>query len=220
MTGILAAVDVSEPTQAMTPTLDGPVLTVLVRAQQELTGLEVHRLCSRGSVDGVRRVLHRLVDQGVVQARPAGGALLFSLNRDHLAVPAITRLTDLRGELWRRLRELVAGWARPPVHSGVFGSAARGDGDAGSDIDLLVVRPDKLDGEDSEWVAQLDNLRRQVRAWTGNDLQVIELSVRELRRSRTEPALVAAMVDEIPLTSGSLADLMARQRSAPGKGTR
>lgn len=212
--------DVGEPTQAMTPTLDGPVLTVLVRAQQELTGLEVHRLCSRGSVDGVRRVLHRLVDQGVVQARPAGGALLFSLNRDHLAVPAITQLTDLRGELWRRLRELVAGWAQPPVHSGVFGSAARGDGDAGSDIDLLVVRPDDLDGEDPEWVAQLDNLRRQVRAWTGNDLQVIELSVRELRRSRTEPALVAAMSDEIPLTSGSLADLMARQRSASGKRTR
>lgn len=212
--------DVSEPTQAMTPTLDGPVLAVLVRAQQELTGLEVHRLCSRGSVDGVRRVLHRLVDQGVVQARPAGGALLFSLNRDHLAVPAITQLTDLRGELWRRLRELVAGWAQPPVHCGVFGSAARGDGDAGSDIDLLVVRPDELDGEDPEWVAQLDNLRGRVRAWTGNDLQVIELSVRELRRSRTEPALVAAMVDEIPLTSGSLADLMARQRSAPGKGRR
>lgn len=220
MTGILAAVDVSEPTQVMTPTLDGPVLTVLVRAQRELTGLEVHRLCSRGSVDGVRRVLHRLVDQGVVQARPAGGALLFSLNRDHLAVPAITQLTDLRGELWRRLRELVAGWAQPPVHCGVFGSAARGDGDEGSDIDLLVVRPDELDGEDPEWVAQLDNLRRQVRAWTGNDLQVIELSVRELRRSRTEPALVAATVDEIPLTSGSLTDLVTRQRSASGRGKR
>jgi predicted nucleotidyltransferase len=213
-------VNVSEPTQAMTPTLDGPVLTVLVRAQQELTGLEVHRLCSRGSVDGVRRVLHRLVEQGVVHARPAGGSVLFSLNRDHLAVPAITQLTDLRAELWRRLRELIGSWAQPPVHAGVFGSAARGDGDEASDIDLLVVRHDELGGEDREWVAQLDNLRRQVRAWTGNDVQVIELSVKELRRSRAEPALSAAKTDEIPLTSRSLADVMARQRSAPRAGRR
>lgn len=204
----------------MTPTLDGPVLTVLVRAQQELTGLEVHRLCSRGSVDGVRRVLHRLVEQGVVHARPAGGSVLFSLNRDHLAVPAITQLTGLRAELWRRLRELIGSWAQPPVHAGVFGSAARGDGDEASDIDLLVVRHDELGGEDPEWVAQLDNLRRQVRAWTGNDVQVIELSVKELRRSRAEPALSAAKTDEIPLTSRSLADVMARQRSAPRAGRR
>lgn len=209
--------DVSEPTQVVTPTLDGPVLAVLVRAQRELTGLEVHRLCSRGSVDGVRRVLHRLVGQGVVQARPAGGALLFSLNRDHLAVPAIAQLTELRGELWRRLREVVAGWALPPVHAGVFGSAARGDGDEGSDIDLLVVRPDDLDGEDAIWVDQLDDLRRRVRAWTGNDAQIVELSAGELRRARREPTLVAATAEEIPLTPRSLAELISPQRAASGR---
>ena len=52
MTGILAAVDVSEPTQAMTPTLDGPVLTVLVRAQQELTGPQADMAKDQADFDG------------------------------------------------------------------------------------------------------------------------------------------------------------------------
>jgi Predicted nucleotidyltransferases len=212
--------DVSEPTRVVTPTLDGPVLTVLVRAQRELTGLEVHRLCARGSVDGVRRVLHRLVDQGIVRARPAGGALLFSLNRDHLAVPAISQLTELRGLLWGRLREVVGGWSLPPVHAAVFGSAARGDGDEGSDIDLLVVRRDDLDGEGPIWVDQLDDLRQRVRAWTGNDAQILELSERELRRARREPTLLGATAQEVPLTPGSLAELVSPRRSASGGGKR
>lgn len=212
--------DVSEPTRVVTPTLDGPVLTVLVRAQRELTGLDVHRLCSRGSVDGVRRVLHRLVDQGIVRARPAGGALLFSLNRDHLAVPAIAQLTDLRSMLWERLREVVAGWSLPPVHAGVFGSAARGDGDERSDIDLLVVRGDDLDGEDPIWVSQLDHLCQRVRAWTGNDVQIVELSARELRRARREPTVLAAVADEVALTGESLSELVSPRRSVLGGGRR
>jgi predicted nucleotidyltransferase len=206
--------DVAEPTRVVTPTLDGPVLAVLVRAQRELTGLEVHRLCSRGSVDGVRRVLHRLVDQGIVRARPAGGSLLFSLNRDHLAFPAIAQLTDLRSMLWSRLREVVGGWSLPPVYAAVFGSAARGDGDERSDIDLIVVRGIDTDVEDPIWADQVDDLRQRVQAWTGNDTEILELSEVELRRARREPTLLAATAEEVPLTPGSLAELLSPRRSA------
>lgn len=165
-------------------------------------------------------VLHRLTDQGIVQARSAGGVLLFSLNRDHLAFPAIAQLTELRSLLWERLREAIARWSLPPVYATVFGSAARGDGDERSDIDLLVVRPDDLDGDDSAWVGQLDELRQRIRAWTGNDAQIVELSVRELRRARHEPTLLAATSDEVPLTPGRLAELLSPRRSAPVGGRR
>jgi predicted nucleotidyltransferase len=176
-------VDVTEPTQVITPTLDGPVLSVLVRAGEGLTPGEVHRRCRRGSEAGIRRTLARLVAQGIVLARPAGNALLHTLNREHLAAPLVVQLVDLRAALWTRLREEFASWKVPAVHISVFGSAARGDGDASSDIDLLVVRSDDVALDDPMWDEQLDHLRSQVLAWTGNRVQIVELDVSELRRA-------------------------------------
>jgi predicted nucleotidyltransferase len=50
-------------------------------------------------------------------------------------------LSGLRLELWKRLRDTLGTWNPKPVYACVFGSAARQDGDASSDIDLLLVHP-------------------------------------------------------------------------------
>ncbi|MGH9105919.1 MAG: nucleotidyltransferase domain-containing protein [Acidimicrobiales bacterium] len=131
--------DLSDPTRALTPTLDGPVLAVLARAGRPLTVGDIAQQAARGSEIGIRRSVARLVDQGIVTATQMGRNLVHELNRDHLAAPAATVLADLRLELWKRLRETLSGWAEKPVHAAVFGSAARGDGGPDSDIDLLLV---------------------------------------------------------------------------------
>ena len=59
----------------------------------------------------------------------AGEYHLYTLNRQHLAAPAIELLADLRAEFQRRLRDEVAGWQVAPIHLSIFGSAARGAGD-------------------------------------------------------------------------------------------
>jgi len=131
--------DLSDPTRALTPTLDGPVLSVLARAGRPLTVGEIAQQATRGSEIGIRRSVARLVEQGLVTATQMGRNLVHELNRDHVAAPAAALLADLRLELWRRLRETLSGWTEKPVHATVFGSAARGDGGPDSDIDLLLV---------------------------------------------------------------------------------
>lgn len=56
----------------VTPTLDGDVLTVLARAESDYTISDLPRVIGRGSTEGIRRVLRRLVDQGIVDRQQVG----------------------------------------------------------------------------------------------------------------------------------------------------
>ena len=196
--------DLTDATRAVTPTLDGPVLAVLAQSGRPLTVGEVAARAARGSEIGVRRALARLVEQGIVRATEMGRNRVHELNRDHVAAPVAELFAGLRLELWKRLRETFAGWEPQPLHAAVFGSAARGDGGPESDIDLLLVRrpvagetlrqPPTLigmiasllagpavkpltDPESEAWRGQIDQLHELVRAWTGNPLQVVEVSI-------------------------------------------
>jgi DNA-binding transcriptional ArsR family regulator len=188
----------------VTPTLDGPVLAVLAQAGKPLTAGEVAARTPRGSEIGVRRSLARLVEQGIVRAEEMGRNRVHELNREHLAASAAELLSGLRLELWRRLRSTLTAWNPKPVYACVFGSAARGDGDVQSDIDLLLVHlplpgerdPRRHSGglnvaaglateflavplterQLTKWRNQVDQLRGRVQNWTGNDLQVLEMS--------------------------------------------
>ena len=169
--------DVSRPMATLIPSLDGHVLEVLARTLRPVTGREVHRLTGAGSESGVRLVLARLVDHGLVQATRAGRATLYVANRDHIAWPLVEGLVNLRREFFGRVRELVASWQLVPVVVAVFGSTARGDGGVDSDIDLLVVRPAV---QDEAWEQQLDGLREHVALWTGNACHIYDLTEDEL----------------------------------------
>lgn len=166
--------DVSHPVSSLVPTLDGPVLQVLVRTDRPLTGRQIWRLADAGSEGGVRRVLSRLVEQGVVLVAEAGQALLYVGNRDHVAWPAVELLTGLRSEFLARLAREFESWAVRPVTAAMFGSAARADGDSDSDIDLLLIHPAGVDEDEGAWAMQVDRLRERVLAWTGNRCQVYQ----------------------------------------------
>ncbi|HZD86713.1 MAG TPA: nucleotidyltransferase domain-containing protein, partial [Gaiellaceae bacterium] len=116
----------------------------------------------------------------------------------------------LRDELQRRMSKSVAAWEIQPLHLSVFGSAARGDGDLESDIDVFCVRPAGVDEDDSHWREQLDTLARQVRRWSGNPLALSEVSETELRRLRREqPPVVASLrADALTLAGTDAAELL------------
>lgn len=205
----MVKVNVARPHSFLASAVHTDVLIVLARTSQPMTGREVARRAGR-SQDRVRQVLEQLVEHGVVHRAEAGAALLFTLNRDHLATAAIERLTGLRGALLERLREEFGGWRIPPVSTLMFGSTARGDGNTASDIDLLVVRPSAIDEEDPTWRNQLDALTERVRTWTGNHAGLAEVGEDDLDEliHRDPPILHDLRADNIHLTGRRLTSLL------------
>lgn len=202
--------DMANPQAAVTPTLDGPVLSALAGSTRPLTGRALARLLPRGSQKGVQLVLNRLTEQGLVIRQEAGRAALYELNRAHVAAPAAEALARIRPELFDRLRNAFESWRPRAHHASMFGSAARGDGDTSSDVDLLVVRPKGTPEDHPTWRNQLDRLARDVLLWTGNHAGVIEISVKDLKRLRADrPAVVAELErDGIDLAGRKLSGLL------------
>lgn len=206
-------VDLSFPLATIAPTLDAGVLQVLAATTAGCSAAEVHRRLGRGSDEGVRKVLARLVQQGVVLAQTPVRYPVYHLNREHLAAPHIEGLCRLRAELFDRLRSEVSGWAVEPTHAGLFGSLARGTANSDSDIDVLLVRPKKLTAiEEGVWLEQIDRLDRHIQAWTGNTAQIIDVTPATLGSMvrKADPLVDSWRTDEIPLFGERILDLLRR----------
>ncbi|MGA2164620.1 MAG: nucleotidyltransferase domain-containing protein, partial [Solirubrobacteraceae bacterium] len=120
----------------------------------------------------------------------------------------------IRTELLKRLRDALSTWSIPPVHASLFGSAARGDGDIDSDIDIFIVRPAGVDTEDPAWEAQLWGLGEAVLAWTGNDAGIIDFAEQDIEQIRNEspPVLGGLQRDGIDLAGVPLRELLGTAR--------
>jgi len=208
--------DLSQPYTAICPSLEGPVLEVLARTARPLTGREIARLSRRGSERGVRLVLNRLVEHGLVTAQEAGSASLFLLNREHVAANLVEGLLRLRAELIERIRREVHQWISPPVHVSIFGSAARADGDTASDIDMLIVRPQQIADEDAAWREQLHQLAEHIELWSGNHASLHELTPRDLKAAlrRNEPIITSLRDQSITIAGPDFIDLTGSTRKS------
>ena len=96
------------------------------------------------------------------------------------------------------------------MHVSLFGSAARGDGNTESDIDLFVVRPERVFEEDIAWQTQLSDLARKIRLWTGNRASVVELSESEAGRlgDKNRPIVGELRSDAIVLSGSEVPVLL------------
>jgi predicted nucleotidyltransferase len=206
--------DLSRPWAPIRSPIDMEVLRVLRGTTRPLTGREVARLVRAGSQPAVNASLRRLSDEGLVHVEEAGNAYLYTLNREHLATRAVELLADVWAEFERRLRDEISGWQIEPVHLSIFGSAARGDGDTKSDIDIFVVRPRDVPDDDPRWRDQLDRLSDHVLTWTGNHVGLSEVSESDTRRLRRErPPVVAELSREaITIAGPEPAELLGGRR--------
>lgn len=202
--------DLSAPYRAVLSKGEGGVLSVLAGTNEPLTGREVARLAT-GAHSTVARILGRLVEHGVVRAEEAGASRLYSLNREHLIAEPLLALIRLRGRLLERLVGELEGWALPARHASLFGSAARGDGDTRSDIDVFVVRPRGIDEEHPTWREQLDALPTRIFGWTGNHASIAEVPEADLPRLVRERPDVATEIrrDAVTLVGPQAREVLA-----------
>lgn len=200
--------DIAHPIRSVVPSLDGIVLEVLAGTTRPLSRRQIARIAGTGSESGIRLALLRLAEQGVVLADDRGNAVYYTGNRRHLAWPAIELLAGLRSRLRERVAAEIAALPIRPLHASLFGSAARGDGDTSSDVDILLVRPGDADGE--TWDAQVEHLRAGVEAWTGNRCQVFETTRERLAEhaAARDPLLEAWLTEGVLLAGGPLRELV------------
>jgi predicted nucleotidyltransferase len=193
--------ELHRPFRVVTPTVDGDVLAALARVESSFTPPQLHRVIGRHSEAGVRKALHRLAEQGLVRRRSAGRADLYELNRDHLAAPYVTAMAMLFDEFLRRAHDHLAKWGPRCEYAALFGSAARGEMQPDSDLDILIVRPTRVEADDPAWLDQLLQFERACTAWTGNDSRVLEWNAAEVRSGvrSGEPVLRDVLRDGIRL---------------------
>jgi len=97
----------------------------------------------------------------------------------------------------------------------LFGSFARGDDDAASDVDVVLVRPSAISEDDPEWSESIARWEAHVRRISGNAVQRIEVGEDEaanLMRSR-RPLWQSIRREGIALQGRPLTDLGARARA-------
>jgi predicted nucleotidyltransferase len=184
-------VQLQQPLRTVTPTIDGDVLRVLARADSWFAASRLRALAGTGSPEGIRKVLKRLVDQGIVETQVAGKAFLYRLNREHLAAPAIIELAHL-DEIFRdRAREAIEQFHVKPVYAFLFGSAARGM--MREDSDIVLVGDETTD---DRWENDLQTLRDKIHRWTGNDPRVIVYDRSEILGARDDEPVLDSIASE------------------------
>jgi predicted nucleotidyltransferase len=197
--------DLSNPLRAVAPGVEGDVLAALLRTHAPLTGARVAALAGRGETQ-VRAVLRRLEQQGLVDVQRHGQSYSYVINREHVLAPALEALQQALPTVEGRIRSFVDGWSVAPASVMLFGSAARRDGDVESDVDVLLVRSDGVHAEDEAWAAQRHELAQRLERWTGNAVQVLELSTAELAKAirRKEPLVAQLQADGVVLAGSDL----------------
>ncbi len=204
----------NRPFATVTPTLDGDVLAVLATHNGTFTTGQIHRILNSFSEEGIRKVLTRLVAQGVVTADRVGNAFAYRLNTNHLAAGPIQALATLTTTFFTRLEHHLDGWHEPPAYAAVFGSAATGTMTLHSDVDILLVHDD--DYSETVWSDQVNELAKTVTGWTGNDARVVEYAINELRDA-SAGLMIRDVVDHGLTVAGSRAWLVRLLRAAPKK---
>lgn len=187
--------DLRSPISSVIRTSHGAVLAALAGTTAAMTAAQVASVVGPESASprAVRYALAELADDGLVLREQVGRLSTYRLNREHLAAAAIEALADLRRVLLGRIADEIGSWPIKPHRAVLFGSTARGDGDARSDIDLYLERPAAIDTEDEAWNAQRNELVADVRRWTGNDLEILEYGSEEVsdRAWDRDPVLAA-----------------------------
>lgn len=191
------------------------MLEVLANTEGGLNASQIARLSSRGTRTGQAPVLARLVEHGLLATDLTPTGPLYRFNRDHLLARALLEAVDARASLLGRLRTGLTNLSPEPVHSSVYGSFARRDGDASSDIDVLLVVSDDLDIHGDVWTEQVSVLADEVLAWTGNRLEPLTFTTSRLIEicSAGERIVDEWLCDAIDLTGTPL-------RSLPGMSER
>jgi len=209
--------DFRTPVETLIPGATGRLLAALARVDAELP------ISTLASVAGVGRtrasgLIAELSTLGLVDRREIGRTTMVRLARDNAAAELVDRLVHLQNVVVDQLRRLAAEVDPAPLALVVFGSFARAEATADSDIDVLAVRPQDADPE--RWADALATFAAKARRLTGNPVQVLDYDLAELHRRASPRAKTgrafweALRRDAIVLRGAAIDELVSDRRVA------
>lgn len=161
--------DHARPIPSLFPGARGAVLDVLTRVHR---GMTIRQLADRAGVSHPQASRHvaDLERLGIVRREHVGRSHVITLT-DTLAAALLRGMTGLRQDVIRTMQRTATSIEPRPVAITLFGSFARGDDDADSDIDVLVVVDDAMpegaiDESLAEWCGRITDI-------TGNSVAEI-----------------------------------------------
>jgi predicted nucleotidyltransferase len=181
----------NEPFGGVLPGARGAVIAALLRTDARLTGRQVHALISDSySLWSVQEALKAWVQIGVVHTETIGRLAVHSINEDHYTVAPLRSLLDPIAALTETTAQIAGDGAEAVV---LFGSVARGEAHAASDVDLAVIAK-------SSWDGRVD-LEDAVRKRLGNDCDVLVFTAEEFTTlaAAHEPVVDEILAEGIPL---------------------
>ena len=206
--------DFRRPVETLIPGVQGRILAILAETTAELNLRAIARLADVSPAQA-SRVLPELVALGLVERREAPPSALFALVPDHVASRAVRALSRARDAVLDELGVLAGKMDPPPLSAVVFGSLARGDADAASDLDVVLVRPAGVGEDDAGWTSSMESWRSAARRLTGNPVRVIEIGAAEAARRVLRPTSLWTDVlhDGITVHGSPLEDLGEARRA-------
>jgi predicted nucleotidyltransferase len=211
MTGIgyTVGMDFVRPIEAVIPGVQGRVLAVMAETTAELNLRTVARL-SGVSLAQASRVLPGLVELGLLERREAPPSSLFRFVPEHVAAGALVALARGRDGVIEEMGRVAEALPVNPESVIVFGSFARGEADAESDIDAVFVRPAGVDESDEAWPDSVVQWRSRIHRVSGNPVEVLEVGSEDIaaRLSRRQAVWRDIRREGIVVHGRTLSELM------------
>jgi predicted nucleotidyltransferase len=181
------------------------LLRILAQSEFPLSGRAAARH-ARLSHAGAISAIKELEESRIVLPSSDGSGIRFRLNRHHILVRRILGLFETEAGLDDRLAHEITGLIPGTRSITVFGSVARGEDAAASDIDVLVIVEDGIDQDEAfDTLATLDSSLR-----LGKDLGPVvwTTSTLMLRNSEMSPLLQRVLAEGRSIFGPSIAELL------------
>ncbi len=199
--------NLSEPYDLVLTRATAAVMRVLIGAETSFSIRQIARIAEI-TVPQAARVIEYESARGLVLVDIAGRSKMCRFNNEHIGANSVVELLTLRERMIQLMSSEISLWAIQPLHSSLFGSAARGSGDTESDLDVLLVRPEEA--PTAEWEQQKYLSATLLRRKIGNSISWFDISLSELSTARLvdEPIFSEWKRDGVALTEVTLPNLL------------
>jgi predicted nucleotidyltransferase len=176
----------------------------MICAGRELSTAEIGRLADISGPQ-TSRVLAQLVELGIVERREVPPAVIYRAVEGNVVVGLLQQLCDVRNAVMAHAAATLGSITPAPSRLTIYGSVATGRASLGSDIDVLVIRPDGAD-DDDQWVETLGSWRRGLEKFAGMPVSMLEMSDADwASRDRSSTLWTSIDHDEFVLTETYMA---------------